>query len=133
MRQVFDISIWAGLVAARRAIDDENARWRLQILLPAFGGLHVGARLQPFDRHLEVGVCEAFAGFARARALVIALVGYPRRLDDSVEFGHQRIIIGIVKAGERSLCEFGLAERDARHAGARLGLGHGGPPAANVP
>ena len=67
---------------ARRAADEQHAAAAAGVVLLALGLADALARLEPFDRQLELRIGETRPGLPRARALVVLVVRLPRDVDD---------------------------------------------------
>src|SRR5262249_32606404 len=92
----------AGVLAARRAVDDEDARGRGGGVMGLLGGPDRGPRGEPIDRQIVVGIGELGAGLAGARRLAAGVVGLPRDVLDRVELRAQRLECKIDKLAQEA-------------------------------
>ena len=95
-----------GVLAARRAIDDEHARLRGCIVVLPLGFKNSLARGEPVHRDFIVRIGEAGSGLLGQRGLSRMAVGVPRGLDDGIEFALQRPEGLIGEAAAITLLEF---------------------------
>src|SRR5262245_4546674 len=93
--------------------------------LPARRRSDPRARLQPFDRQLEIRICKAGPGTAHPRALVIFVVGPPGRCNYLVDCWRELVKVRIVETLAYALGELVLGELHARHSLADLDTSHG--------
>jgi hypothetical protein len=119
----------AGLIAARRAVDDQDARRRFRVLLPLLRRLDLAAAFDPFERQIVFRVGIAGAGRPRAGAFAVGLIGFPGHVDELVDLGFELGEGRVVESLAIARCEFRPVDLHRRHALADfdLGLGHGGP------
>ena len=85
----------AGMVASRRAVDEENAAPKLPLLVPLARSLDRRPGLKPVHRQLELRVGKTDARLGRAGALARMRVAVPCRLGNSRKLGLERSEGGI--------------------------------------
>ena len=73
------------MLAACRAVDQQNAWRRRRVLLPLLGLLDGAAGFDPVDRKVVVGIGVTLPGFAGVRRLAIVVVGIPGRIRDTAD------------------------------------------------
>jgi len=108
----------AGVLAARRAVDQQDGRLAAVLVAP-LRRLDRRPRRQPIDRQLVVRIGKLAAGLLRARSLATVVVGLPGRVGDLVELHRERGERGVLKLIQETLAEFALAQLRARHSLAR--------------
>ena len=118
------------VLAARGAVDQQDARRRRFILLAGLGGGDVRARLQPLDRKFARRLCEARSRGRNARRLSILDVAVPRRRENFLEFRGHRFEGGIVEAGEKALAKRVFRQRDIEVLPPNRWFRHAAPPIA---
>ena len=109
----------ACVLASRRTADQENARRSLRIVVAKPCRRDRRARREPIHGDVVVGIVKALTGLARARALAMMAVGFPRRRDDTVELARQGIEGPILKLSEEPASELRFVELDIGRALAR--------------
>src|SRR5712675_3561087 len=75
-----------GMLAARRAVDDENARHFIGIVMPPLCLQHGLAGCQPVHCDLVAGIGKAGTSPSRHRRLPRMAIGVPCRRDDRLQF-----------------------------------------------
>ena len=75
----------------RGAVDQEDARRRRRVLLPALGLLDAAAGFDPFDREVVVRIGITGSGLPRAWRFAALAVAVPGHLDDTGDVGRERI------------------------------------------
>ena len=115
----------AGMLAARRAVDDEHARLRGRIVVAPLRFKNGLAGGEPVDRDFIVRIGKARSRLAGQRRFSRMAVGVPRGRDDGVEFALQRPEGRIDEAAAIALLEFLARQFDGRHSLANVRLRHG--------
>ena len=112
-RRVFETLARAGVLAARRAVDDQDARRRRGILLLASrprGSPRASAATRPAARTPDRQ--NPGTGGLRARRLAVLDVAVPGDLEDLLQLGLHRVERRVVEALEEALAELLARERD---------------------
>ena len=115
----------AGMLAARRAVDDEHARLRGRIVVAPLRLKNGFARRQPVYRDFVFRIGEAGSRLVRQRRLSRMAVGIPCGRDDGVEFALQWPKGRIDEAAAIAPLEFLARQFDGRHSLANVRLRHG--------
>src|SRR5688572_32881646 len=74
--------------------------------------LNAFARLEPFDRQLEIRIRETGSGFSRARALVVLVVGLPGDVDHARNLSLDPLELGIVEPFAQTTLELLAGQLD---------------------
>ena len=115
----------AGVLAAGRAVDEQDAARTGRIVMPHLGFVDRGLGIDPIGRKLMGGVGVARAGRPGVRRLALICVGVPRRRGDPGQLRRERLIRPIGEATEEPPLELGFLEPRAGHSLARRGCGCG--------
>src|SRR5665213_1332779 len=118
----------AGLVAARRAVDHQDARRRFRVFLPLLRLFDAAFGLDPFERQLIARIGIAGTSRTGARALTRLVIGLPGDIDNLVDRRAYFFECRVVELLAHPLSEFGLVDLDRRHALADINLSHGALP-----
>ena len=115
----------AGMLAARRAVDDEHARRRGRIVVAPLRFKDRLARGEPVHRDFVFRIGKAGTCLAGQRGFSRMAVGVPGGGDDGVEFALQWPEGRIDEAAAIALLEFLARQFDGRHSLANVRLRHG--------
>ncbi len=97
---------------ACRAADDQHATALRGVGVLTRRLLNLFARVEPFDRQLEIRIGETRPGFSRARAFVVLVVGLPRDVDDVGDLLLDLLELGIVEPLAQTTLELLSGELD---------------------
>jgi hypothetical protein len=114
----------AGVLATRRAVDDEDAWLRLRIVMASLSLHNSASCSQPVHRDVVVWIGKTGSGFARHRGLSRMAVGIPRGGHDCVELALQWLERRIDETAAVALFKFVARQFDRRHSLANVRLRH---------
>ena len=106
---------FSGVLAARGAIYQEDARGRVQVAVARLRALDRRFGFKPLDRQVITRIVKSFSGLARARRLSTVPVGLPRHSGYMAEFLSEWHECRIRKLLEQSLLELSALQPRTQH------------------
>ncbi len=112
------------VLAARGAVDEQNAWIFVQVIVPPLRCQHRLARGEPIHRDFVIRVGKSGAGLARDRRLARMAVGVPGRSNDCINLALQRAKHRVDETAAITTLEFLTRQFDGRHALADVRVTH---------
>src|SRR5579883_1711634 len=111
----------AGMLAARRAVDEKNASRPARVFVLRLRGENGAARVEPIDGQIVIGVGESRTRLEGVRTFPALLVRAPGRVGDAVQIASQAVESRIDELRSKARLEFAFAYSGARHSFSRFG------------